>query len=377
MHVSIKLLFVSPPPVCTTCDVGVCIIEYAYRIYTYSFDTLCSVYCIIRHITIKSGIMIWFTICERSLSSLMFLRSVFAFLSALLWFTSACACAMARSAAVAPAGCNAFTLPCSSDMLPLVHALLNWLYYLSVVVSKSTATVRFVAYLIGFISCELHQYVFISRLTGVLLRRFIDESFTAPFSFSIFWTPSLSRSSILPDTSSTSTISSGTVCLSHYFAVEDNADNPTRKSDSLPFSIVADSFADSPTLLDNVTFPFDTDLSVQMRPTFFVLLSSVSCHLLMVTLSATVFLLLPLAMGKSPHTRNPAMTMAERRCGNSFVSFCFQSFFHVTHSFFDDSKNKISKVINHKKNSRPFVRVFLSRFNPPPNPFWCERKNTA
>ena len=65
MHVSIKLLFVSPPPVCTTCDVGVCIIEYAYRIYRcIFFDTLCSVYCIIRHITIKSGIMIWFTICE-------------------------------------------------------------------------------------------------------------------------------------------------------------------------------------------------------------------------------------------------------------------------------------------------------------------------
>ena len=132
---------------------------------------------------------------------------------------------------------------------------------------------------------------------------------------------------MLPDTSSTSTISSGTVVCPIIFAVEDNADNPTRKSDSLPFSIVADSFADSPTLLDNVTFPVDTDLSVQIRPTFFVLLSSVSCHLLMVTLSATVFFAAAACHGKSPHTRNPAMTTANADAAIRLFLFRFQKSF--------------------------------------------------
>ena len=165
-------------------------------------------------------------------------------------------------------------------------------------------------------------------LAGLLAFSSADLSmklFTAPFSFSIFLTPSLSVSSILPDTSSTSTISSGTVVCPIIFAVEDNADNPTRKSDLLPFSIVAD----APTLFVNSTFPVDTDLSVQIRPTFFVLSSSASesCHLLMVTLSATVVFAAAACHGKSPHTRNPAMTTANADAAIRLFLFRFQKSF--------------------------------------------------
>ena len=128
---------------------------------------------------------------------------------------------------------------------------------------------------------------------------------------------------MLPDTSSTSTISSGTVVCPIIFAVEDNADNPTRKSDPSFFLISAD----CPALSTNSTFPVDTDLSVQIRPTFFVLLSSVSCHLLMVTLSATVFFAAAACHGKSPHTRNPAMTTANADAAIRLFLFRFQKSF--------------------------------------------------
>ena len=93
---------------------------------------------------------------------------------------------------------------------------------------------------------------------------------------------------MLPDTSSTSTISSGTAVCPTIFAVEESAESPTRKSESALFVIVAD--CDAFCLLVNVTFPVDTDLSVHMRPTFFVLSSRAfaSCQLLIVSLSATV-----------------------------------------------------------------------------------------
>ena len=126
-------------------------------------------------------------------------------------------------------------------------------------------------------------------------------------------------------------------------------------------------------LLVNVTSPVDTDLSVQIRPTFFVLSSSASesCHLLMVTSSATGgSCCCRLPREESPYEES-CHDDGQCRRGNSFVSFSFPKVFHVTRTPFNDSKNKISKVINHKKNSRPFVRVSYHNLTPP-NPFWCE-----
>ena len=132
--------------------------------------------------------------------------------------------------------------------------------------------------------------LFASALLSFSVAELSINSFTASLSRFIRFVLSVcpTGSFILPDTSSTSTISSGTVVCPTIFAVEESAESPTRKSEFALFVIVAD--CDSFCLLVSVTFPVDTDLSVHMRPTFFVLSSRAfaSCQLLIVTLSATV-----------------------------------------------------------------------------------------
>ena len=132
--------------------------------------------------------------------------------------------------------------------------------------------------------------LFSSALLSFSFAELSIKSFTASLSRSIRFVRSVSPagSSILPDTSSTSTISNGTVVSPTILAVAESAERPTRKSESAPFFIVAD--CGSSCLPVSVTSPVDTDLSVHMRPTFSVLSSKAfaACQLLIVSLSATV-----------------------------------------------------------------------------------------
>ena len=65
MHIGIELLFVSPPPTCTTCDAGICIIKDSNGVdIGIRFYSCSGLYCRISHGFIKSGSMIWLTICE-------------------------------------------------------------------------------------------------------------------------------------------------------------------------------------------------------------------------------------------------------------------------------------------------------------------------
>ena len=107
------------------------------------------------------------------------------------------------------------------------------------------------------------------------------KEFTAVFRVLI-----LLSASILPDTSSTITMSSGTADCPMIFAAEDSADRPTRKSESPFFSMV---FVPELSCFFITMLPADTDLSVQILPIFFVVSSIAieSCQWLMVTSSAT------------------------------------------------------------------------------------------
>ena len=157
MHIGIELLFVSPPQACTTCDAGVCIIKYAYRIYRcISFDTLCSVYCIIRHFTIKSGIMIWFTICEEYHYPLDVLTvAAFGFISLTLLHQclcmlhgKICRCSTCRRKRIYLA--FKFIFICTSTGFIFTDDL-------GVVVYIAVVSVSIIADLISRITCELHQ----------------------------------------------------------------------------------------------------------------------------------------------------------------------------------------------------------------------------
>ena len=68
MHIGVELLIACPPikiVLSTTCDAGIRIIEYAYRIYRcISFDTLCGFYGIIRHGIVESIVMVWLSISK-------------------------------------------------------------------------------------------------------------------------------------------------------------------------------------------------------------------------------------------------------------------------------------------------------------------------
>ena len=140
--------------------------------------------------------------------------------------------------------------------------------------------------------------LFTSALLSFASAELSIKSFTASLSRTIRFVESVcpEGSSILPDTSSTSTISSGTVVCPTIFAVEESVERPIRKSEFASFFIVAD--CDSFCLPVSVTSPVDTDLSVHMRPTFFVLSSRAfaPCQLLIVLRSASVlFVILSLS----------------------------------------------------------------------------------
>ena len=93
------------------------------------------------------------------------------------------------------------------------------------------------------------------------------NEFAAALSASILFVSSRlpMESSIEPEASSTSTISSGCATVDFKFDVDESAENAVRKSASGLFSIVIDPPAPVKTMS-----PVDTVLSVQMRPTLWV-----------------------------------------------------------------------------------------------------------